>query len=212
MNYQDGLACLSGQAVYMVFLEQNLTPARLQHSLEVMTVMGNLAEAHGLDLVQALTVGLLHDAAKDMPASEMLKLAHEAHFDFHYPCEWTPMYLHGPVGAWLMHEKLGVDDPAVLEAVYRHTWVEGSHWADSKLTWCMRFADFLAPSRSWRTFNRRLEPAAFDPARFGEARSLVTQRAISLGDPVHPLMFKIREKALQHFPVQITPDEMENFS
>ena len=44
-------------------LEAALTPARLRHSLGVMQVMGELASVYGLDREQAMTAGLLHDAA-----------------------------------------------------------------------------------------------------------------------------------------------------
>lgn len=53
---------------YFAFLENILTPARLQHSLGVMQVMADLADVYDLELAQ--TAGLLHDAAKDLPPEQ----------------------------------------------------------------------------------------------------------------------------------------------
>ena len=59
-------------ARYLPFLELNLTPARLRHSIGVMHVMTELAEIYSLDLAQAQTAGLLHDAAKDLEPEQQL--------------------------------------------------------------------------------------------------------------------------------------------
>ena len=65
-------------ARYLPFLQRMLTPARLQHSIAVMLVMNELAGIYSLDRTQALTVGLLHDTAKDLEPGEQLALLEEA--------------------------------------------------------------------------------------------------------------------------------------
>jgi putative nucleotidyltransferase with HDIG domain len=53
---------------FLPFLKTVLTPKRLEHSLVVMQVMGELAEVYGLDVEKAQTIGILHDAGKDLPS------------------------------------------------------------------------------------------------------------------------------------------------
>lgn len=57
---------------YLPFLKGLLTPPRLQHSLGVMRVMAELAPIYSLDRAQAMTVGLLHDAARDLSSADQL--------------------------------------------------------------------------------------------------------------------------------------------
>jgi hypothetical protein len=90
-----------GTEHYLPFLKRLLTPQRLQHSLGVMQVIGESAGIYSLDRTRAVTAGLLHDAAKDLGPEQQLALAEEAGIEIHYPCERTPLYLHGPVGAYL---------------------------------------------------------------------------------------------------------------
>jgi len=62
---------------YLPFLKHVLTSKRLEHSLHVRLVMGELAKVYGLVQKQALVAGLLHDAAKDLDESEWKKLVAE---------------------------------------------------------------------------------------------------------------------------------------
>ncbi len=113
---------------YLPFLQRVLTPSRLKHSLGVMQVMGELAKIYALDEERALTAGLLHDAAKDLSIEQIEKIIVEAHIEFHDPCEHNyVLYLHGPVGAFYVSKELGITDPSILDAIYRHTWLEKSN-------------------------------------------------------------------------------------
>jgi HD superfamily phosphohydrolase YqeK len=47
---------------YYSFVQDILTPGRLEHSLDVLQIMGELAEGYDLDREMAQTTGLLHDA------------------------------------------------------------------------------------------------------------------------------------------------------
>lgn len=73
--------------VYLPRLEAALTPARLRHSVGVMHVMGELAEVYGLDRRQALTAGLLHDAAKDFMPEEQEASHRASGYQIKHPVE-----------------------------------------------------------------------------------------------------------------------------
>jgi predicted HD superfamily hydrolase involved in NAD metabolism len=153
---------------YLPFLRSLLTPSRLQHSLGVMRVMAELTPIYSLDRAQAMTAGLLHDAARELSNEHQLALAEEAGIELCDPCEQHPVYLHAPVGAYLVAKELGVTDRLVLDAIAAHSYAGNGHNFDAPLSQCLRFADILAPSQEWQgmkklkrvVYARRTEEAA----------------------------------------------------
>lgn len=139
---------------YLSFLEKVLTPARLQHSLGVMQVMKELSSIYCLDLEQAMTAGLLHDAAKDLSHEKQMALAQEAKLEFHDPCETHPIYLHAPTGAYLAARDLNITDTLVLDAIAAHSFSAGLDNFNAPLSQCLRFADLLAPISEWHGMNK----------------------------------------------------------
>ena len=135
---------------YILFLEKVLTPDRLTHSLGVMQVMGELAEIYHLDRDQALTAGLLHDAGKDLPPEVQQELIREGNIQTSHECETNyVLYLHGPVGAFLVQKELGLRDELILDAIIGHTYFGDSPHFDHPLSWCLRFSDIIEPNRNW---------------------------------------------------------------
>lgn len=173
---------------YVTYLEQRLTPPRFQHSLGVMEQMQALAVRYALDCEQASLAGLLHDVAKDLSAEAQLAIADQAGVTFNHTCERHPMYLHGPVGAFLARETLGVHDEVVLRAIATHTAHAAVPQADERFCWCLRFADLLAPVKSWHG-QRRLHETVH-AGHFEQARWLLTvwvrEYMHSARIPVHP--------------------------
>ena len=137
-------------ARYELFLEQVLTPRRLQHSFGVMQVMGELAPIYSLDREKALVSGLLHDAAKDIPPDRQQQIVAEAGIQIEEPSEQNyELYLHGPVSAYFVYKELGITDTIVLDAIKLHTYF-GKGWNfNSPFDWCLRFSDILEPNRNW---------------------------------------------------------------
>lgn len=138
-NLEDNLALFKDIA----------TPETLQHSLNVMQVMSELSEIYSLDATKAKITGLLHDTAKDLDSQELLTLAERAKIVFDYPCERLPIYLHGPVGAYLVQKELQIADE-ILDAISTHTHYGQTSKPHADLSWCLRFADLLEPTRRWK--------------------------------------------------------------
>ena len=134
---------------YIEFLKKSLSATRLQHSLGVMQVMRELSPIYSLDPVQAMTAGLLHDAAKDLSLEQQLALAEEAGLEFHHACETHPIYLHAPTGAYLVQRDLNITDTLVLDAIAAHSFSSGYDNFNTPLSQCLRFADLLAPVAEW---------------------------------------------------------------
>ena len=134
---------------YIGFLKKHLSSIRLKHSLGVMQVMKELSPIYSLDPHQAMVSGLLHDAAKDLSLEHQLTLAEEAGLEFYDPCEKHPIYLHAPVGAYLVQKYLNVTDTFVLNAIAAHSFSSGLNELNTPLSQCLRFADLLAPVTEW---------------------------------------------------------------
>jgi predicted HD superfamily hydrolase involved in NAD metabolism len=190
---------------YIPFLERVLTPNRLQHSLGVMQVMGELAKIYALDEERSLTAGLIHDAAKDLSTEQIEKIIVEAQIGFHDVCEHDyVLYLHGPVGAFYVYKELGVTDPLILDAIYRHTWVGEIKAFEPPLVWCLRFSDILEPNRKWDCAARKIqegEPRLRETVFAGqleEAAFIQTDMMIKFfedtGKPVHPNYYRVYDE------------------
>jgi len=183
---------------YLPFLESILTPKRLEHSLQVRVVMGELAEVYDLNQEQALLAGLLHDAAKDIGETEQTRLIVEAGITIRNEAEKDYNHiLHGPVGAYLVRKELGIVDTAVLDAITSHTFYGEVAGLDTSLSWCLRFSDLLEPTRNWsnvRWLGRnvpRLREAAYG-GRMVEAAVIQTGSLMGWfrehGMAIHPNM------------------------
>lgn len=135
---------------FLDFIERVTTPRRFQHSLGVMRVMGELAGVYNLDRELAQTIGLLHDAGKDLSAETQEQLVAEGKIETYFDCDRDyVLYFHGPVGAYFVQKELGMTDRLVLDAIRTHTFYgDGEHF-HHPLVWCLRFSDLLEPTRSW---------------------------------------------------------------
>lgn len=181
---------------YLAYLEQELSPKRLQHSLGVMQVMGELAKVYGLDEGKATTIGLLHDAAKELQPARQAELLEEANIEIRHECDNNfHLYLHGPIGAYLVNKELGVNDPIVLDAITFHTYYGYGSNFHAPICWCMRFSDILEPNRDWSNVSwlrdnvNRLTDVVYS-GRWEEGAFLLTGWLIKwfteAGMPTHP--------------------------
>jgi len=189
---------------YLPFLQSVLTPARLRHSIGVMQVMTDLAPIYDLDTEIAQTTGLLHDAGKDLPPEQIKALLKEGDIPIQHDCDsHYVLYLHGPVGATLVQQALGIEDAEILGAIRTHTFYGDGPYFDSGLTWCLRFADILEPNRDWSH-----EPILFDCAaglreyatngqmaagKYLQADSLIRWFEAK-GFPVHPNLRRVKNE------------------
>ncbi len=103
------------------WLEENLDKERFAHSLGAAQMAVELAKKYNLDVEKAEIAGLLHDCAKCFPSEELLKIIKERLPDTP-ECELLNYKtLHAPVGALLVREKFGVNDPEIIDSIRYHT-------------------------------------------------------------------------------------------
>lgn len=101
-------------------LRRKVSAARFEHCLGVETIALALAPHFGAPEAKVSPAALLHDLCREYPPELLLKLA--ANFDIVIDNieQAEPVLLHGPVGAALVREELGLDDPEILEAIQFH--------------------------------------------------------------------------------------------
>jgi len=188
---------------YLPFLEKVLTPERLDHSLGVMQVMGELAEVYGLDREMARTIGILHDAGKDLPPDQQEHLILEGNIQAQPAFETNYEYMHGPVGSYFVQRELGISDPLILDAITTHTFIGSSPYFHHPLSWCLRFSDIHEPNRDWapepliQALEKHLKELAYG-GKMAEAALLYTETVIrwftEKGRPIHPNMVQAKEE------------------
>ena len=102
-------------------LQNSLSPHRFTHSLGVMETAVRLAKVYLADVPSCRLAGMLHDCAKGLGQSDMLKLIERQGISLYRGEESYPGLLHAPAGAALAKEQYGVSDEEVLSAIRKHT-------------------------------------------------------------------------------------------
>jgi predicted HD superfamily hydrolase involved in NAD metabolism len=106
------------------WLQGLLTPERLAHSLGAYEKAAEMAEKFHLPREtqeQAAIAALLHDSAKLMNSRDLLSECNRFGIQLSEIDRATPNTLHPYVGAELVREKFGIDDPVILDAIRFHT-------------------------------------------------------------------------------------------
>ena len=130
---------------WLPMLFEDLSAKRFSHTLAVAASARELALRHGLDADRAEMAGLLHDCAKCMPLKDMQQLAKAQHLTEDSDLLASASLLHAAAGACLAEQKYGMTDPAVLDAIRRHTTGEPGM---SKLDMAVWLADAIEPTRA----------------------------------------------------------------
>lgn len=105
----------------IAWLEDNVSPHRLQHTLGVEGMCVELANLHQVSPQKAAIVGLMHDLAKSFTPSKLLAIARNERLEIDSVCASNPELLHAEVGAIVAREQFGVKDEEVLTAISNHT-------------------------------------------------------------------------------------------
>ncbi len=131
---------------YDAFIRKMLKPSRYKHSRCVMERAAELAEKNGADVVKAKLAGLLHDIMKNVPEKEMLQFIEDSGIILLYADLCAPQLWHAIAGAAYLKEKLGIDDPDVINAVRYHTTGRAGM---SKLEKVVYLADLTSADRDY---------------------------------------------------------------
>ncbi|MBN2309101.1 MAG: HD domain-containing protein, partial [Candidatus Hydrogenedentes bacterium] len=108
-------------AEFLALIEGRLREKTLRHSVSVARMLVEIGDTAGVEPVQAVTAGLLHDLAKGMNESELLDAAQAYAIPISETRRAHPKLLHGPVAAEWCRRQLDVHDEAVCDAIAWHT-------------------------------------------------------------------------------------------
>ena len=168
------------------WLQDRLSPHRYRHSLGVAETARKLAVGNGVDPELAELAGLLHDAAREWSASDLLEAAERLGMPLGYLEVMAPMpCLHGPIGSELAKETFGVADPGVLAAIAHHTM---GREAMSPIEKVVFIADAIEPNRPDAPYIRELREVAWQDLDRAcrRAYDLTFEYLIKSGQPIHP--------------------------
>lgn len=102
-------------------IRSRLSANRFKHSLQVAGLAREMAGIFGADPEKSYLTGLLHDYAKGISGTELLRIASENNLIEDEADKQVPDLLHAPVGAFLLRKELEIDDEEILKAVSCHT-------------------------------------------------------------------------------------------
>lgn len=194
--WQKGARRLENRLLELKFLlKERLSPARFQHAMGVMNLSRELASLYGADIEKAAVAGLLHDIARELSSSELMKEAQRAAIPIGPIEAKTPLLLHGAVGAALVRRELLIEDPEILEAIADH--ITGAS-SMSLVAQIVFLADFAEPNRRFSTARFARELAKIN--RLMALEYVFNQEiifAINQGFLVHPKTVEARNRLLQ---------------
>ncbi|MGI6226700.1 MAG: bis(5'-nucleosyl)-tetraphosphatase (symmetrical) YqeK [Peptococcales bacterium] len=131
---------------YQEIIKKRLSKARYEHSLGVAETARDLALFNQIDPFKAYLTGILHDYAKELTNQELIELGKSYNLISDEVELYEPELLHGPVGAVLIREELGINDIEILNAIRYHT--TGCKEMD-KLSQIIYIADYIEPNRKF---------------------------------------------------------------
>lgn len=166
-------------------LAGRLKESRFYHSVGVSETAVFLARRFGVDEKKAAVAGLLHDCAREFAEASMIDEAVKRNIPIGPIERAMPLLLHAYIGARRVREIYQVDDPAVEQAIWRHT-VGGSMMTDlDKIIW---FADMIEPGRNYPEVEmlRKLSRTADLNAMVLEGLSQSIKFVVEKGHLIHP--------------------------
>jgi len=120
-------------------VRHQVKPERYAHILRVAKLAAEIARANGLDAEKTYLAGILHDAARDFSAEQLIELA-PPEIDIERK---HPLALHGRAGRWVA-QGWGIEDEEVLEAIEGHVYGVSP---DHQIGMALYIADVSEPGR-----------------------------------------------------------------
>jgi predicted HD superfamily hydrolase involved in NAD metabolism len=166
------------------------------HIYRVVDIARRLADCHGVDQEQAAQAALAHDVARAMTDGELLRRAKGMGLPIGSIDRRLPILLHGPVGAEILQQEVGLIDPSVYKAVYWHTTACPDLDELGKLVF---IADKLDPDKiTYYPYLPQISEIAFQDldAAILEFLTRRTMDLLAQGELVHPMMVETRNAML----------------
>lgn len=126
-------------------MEKELSSKRYEHTLSVAYTAASLAMVHGEDAEKAIIAGMLHDCAKCLSNKKLLSICKKNNLHISEVEMLNPSaLLHAKAGSVLAHDKYGITDENILNAIKYHTTGRPDM---SRLEKILYIADYIEPGR-----------------------------------------------------------------
>ena len=170
---------------------RGLLPApRFRHTLAVADLARRLARRWGIDEEKAALAALLHDLGRAVPAARLPGLTRRLRLKIPRSAETlrrSPLLAHSYVSEHWARERFGVDDPAVLRAIRRHTLGAPAAAEMSSLDKALYIADSASTDRRYRGVEAVRELAFRDlDEAFKSSVAAKLRHALINGEWLHP--------------------------
>ena len=103
------------------YAEKRLSGRLLEHTRGCAESARKLAHRFGVDEDKARTASYLHDIAKIFPRDKQAARARELGMPEAEIASYPIQVLHGPLGALIAREQLGIDDSEILQGIAAHS-------------------------------------------------------------------------------------------
>lgn len=137
---------LVDQSKILEFLQQNLSPKRYRHSLNVSRTAEKLAALYGCDAYKAKIAGLVHDCARELDKETLINYIKEECITADDVTLSIRELLHGPAAVHICRNIFGIQDEGILGAVRYHTTGKENMSILEKVIY---LSDFIEPDRSF---------------------------------------------------------------
>lgn len=128
------------------YIKAKLKKSRYEHSLGVSETASKLAKVYGANVEKARMAGLIHDCAKNMGDSEILKIINDNGIKIDKLSLKMPQILHGLAASIIAEKVMGIEEQDILNAVIYHTTGRENMSTLEKIIY---LSDFIEPSRDF---------------------------------------------------------------
>lgn len=126
-------------------VQKQMTEKRFIHTQGVVETAIKLAKIYGVDQKKAELAAIFHDYAKFRPVDEMKEIVVKEQMDDAL-LVYGDELLHGPVGAFLVKNEVGIHDEDILNGIRYHTTGRARMTMLEKVIY---IADYIEPNRSF---------------------------------------------------------------
>lgn len=139
---------------YIKIIKSRLSEYRFYHSICVAESAKQLAVKYGADAEKAEIAGILHDAMKESPPEEQLKIIMKAGMELTALERENEKFYHQVSGAAFAKAELGIRDEEIISAIRYHT----TGRADmTLLEQIIYLADFISADRNYEDVDKMRE-------------------------------------------------------
>ncbi|MEY8417014.1 bis(5'-nucleosyl)-tetraphosphatase (symmetrical) YqeK [Tissierella praeacuta] len=171
-------------------LIKDIGEKRHDHSVRVMEVALELAEIYNADIEKVKIAAILHDCAKIIDDTYLLKMASDFDIILDDCMKYNHELIHGPLGARIAKEEYGIEDNQILNAIYYHTTGKENMNILEKIIY---IADYIEPYRNFQGVEevRKLVAKDLDKAILLAMENTITF-LIEKNKLIHPDTIKAR--------------------